>query len=62
MICNSEGFTEKWKNTNRDEILKNAKKDLELAQKRILEVTGQKEEVKQAYIESAKEYQLESYV
>jgi len=62
MICNSEGFIERWKNTNGTEILENAKKDLALAKKRIALVTKAKNEAKKKYIAGAKKYKLETYV
>ena len=62
MICNSEGFIERWKNTNGTEILENAKKDLVLAKKRIALVTKAKNEAKKKYIAGAKKYKLETYV
>jgi hypothetical protein len=61
MICNAEGFTERWKNTNRDEILKNAKADLKLGRKRIAEVTREKTKYKKKYIKAAMGYKLEIY-
>jgi len=62
MICNSEGFVERWKNTNGTEILENAKKDLALAKKRIALVTKAKNEAKKKYIAGAKKYKLKTYV
>ena len=61
VVCNSEGFTERWKNTNRETILENAKKDLELAKKRIAEVAKEKEDCKQKYVEAAAKFGLEVY-
>jgi len=62
MICNSEGFTERWKNTNKDEILIGAKKDLKLACERIMNLSKIKAEAKKKYQEGAKKFQLEVYV
>lgn len=62
MICNSEGFIERWKNTNGADILENAKKDLVLAKKRIALVTKAKNEAKKKYIAGAKKFKLETYV
>lgn len=61
MICNAEGFTERWANTNRDRILEDAKKDLELVLKRIEELEGLKVERKQKYLDAAAKYNLETY-
>jgi hypothetical protein len=62
MLCNSEGFIERWKNNNSDEILKNAKNDLKLATKRIALITKAKNEAKKKYVDGAKKYKLEIYV
>jgi ribosomal protein S8 len=62
MICNSEGFIERWKNTNKNEILSEAKKDLKLASKRIIELSKIKTKAKKEYQKGAKKFQLEGYV
>jgi len=62
MICNSEGFIERWKDTNKNEILEETKKDLKLIHKRIAGLIKIKNEVKKKYKESAKKYNLEVYV
>jgi hypothetical protein len=61
MICNSEGFTERWKNTNKDEILIGAKRDLKLSCKRITSLLKIQAEVKKKYKEGAKKFHLEVY-
>jgi hypothetical protein len=61
-ICNSEGFTERWKNTNRDQILEDAKRDLERARNRIAILEPLKEGWKNKFIEGAKQWNLETYV
>ena len=62
MLCNSEGFTERWKNTNREQIIKDAKRDLKLVRKRIAFLTKIKAESKKKFLEGAKKYNLETYV
>lgn len=62
MICNSEGFIERWKNTNQEQILKDAKNDLKLARKRISALTKAKAVAKKKYEDGAHKYQLETYV
>ena len=62
MVCNSEGFLERWKNTNKDEILSAAKKDLKIANAKILEVKKVIKDAKKKYTEGASKYKLESYV
>lgn len=62
MICNSEGFTERWKNTNKDEILQNAMRDLEFINKKLDSISIIKEEEKRKYIEGSSRYGLETYV
>jgi hypothetical protein len=61
MICNEEGFTERWKNTNKDQILKDSKNDLKLCKKTITALTKIKNEAKKKYYEGAKKYKLEVY-
>ena len=61
MLCNSEGFVERWKNTNRDQILKDAKKDLRIARKRIAEVKREKNSYKKKYVKAASGYNLDTY-
>jgi len=59
MICNSEGFTERWKTTNAEEIVQNAKADLKEANLRIDALTRIRDEQKAKYIESATKYNLD---
>ncbi len=61
MICNSEGFIERWKNTNRDQILQDAKQDLILARKRIAEVRKERRIYKKKYRETAVKCGLSVY-
>lgn len=61
-ICNSEGFLERWKNTNQEKILEDAKRDLEIATKRIEILEPLKEGWKNKFIEGAKKWNLETYV
>lgn len=62
MICNSEGFVERWTNTNKDQILEDAKKDLEKLKENIVKMEKYKEESKQLYVDSVKPYNIEAYV
>lgn len=62
MICNSEGFIERWKTTNKEEIVDGAKKDLQILSANIEKMKIYKEDAKQQYIESVKPYNLEVYV
>jgi hypothetical protein len=59
MLCNSEGFIERWKTTNKDEILENAKKDLTEVSRRIEALTKIRDECKQKYEASATKFNLE---
>jgi hypothetical protein len=62
MICNSEGFVERWKNTNREQIIEDAKRDLKLIKKYIANLSKLKNKCKKIYVENAKKYNLEIYV
>ena len=59
MLCNSEGFTERWKTTNASEIVENAKKDLEEVHRRVEVLEQIRDECKQKYVDSATKYGLE---
>ncbi len=61
MICNSEGFIEKWKNTNKDQVLKDANADLKLGKQRIALLTKEKNNAKKKYINGTKKYNLNAY-
>ena len=60
MICNSEGFTERWKTTNAEQILKDARKDLKETRRRIVALTRIRDEQKEKYVNACKKYNLES--
>jgi len=62
MICNSEGFIERWKHNNPEEILDGAKRDLKLANKRILLLSKEKTKMKKKYLEGAAKFKLKTYV
>ena len=62
MVCNSEGFVEKWKDINREQILTDSKKDLKLARKKIIAITKAKNIAKKKYIAETVKYKLEKYV
>lgn len=51
VLCNSEGFLEKFEGMNTSELLNGAKKDLEEISKGIEKVTADKEEAKRIYEE-----------
>lgn len=59
MICNSEGFTERWKTTNAEEIVQTAKNDLKEANLRIDALERIRDEQKAKYIEAATKYNLD---
>lgn len=59
MLCNSEGFTERWKTTNAAQILTDAKKDLKEARRRIAALTRIRDEQKTKYVEACTKYNLE---
>ena len=61
MICNGEGFTERWKNTNKDKILEDATADLERVTKIIIELTKIKKDAKKKYLAGAKKNKLPAY-
>jgi hypothetical protein len=61
MICNSEGFVERWKNTNTEKVKEDAIKDLAIANERIEKISKIKEEARQLYVESVKPYDIEAY-
>lgn len=61
MICNEEGFTERWKNTNKDKILKDAKEDLKKVKRVIAELKKIKKEAKEKYHNGAKKFKLKTY-
>jgi len=59
MLCNSEGFTERWKTTNADQILTDAKKDLNESRRRIDALARIRNEQKEKYVDACKKYNLE---
>lgn len=59
MLCNSEGFMERWKTTNAEQILKDAKNDLKEARRRIAALTRIRDEQKAKYVEACAKYNLE---
>jgi len=61
MLCNSEGFIERWKHNNPKEILDGAKRDLKLAKKRITFLKKSKEAAKKKYLAGATKFKLEIY-
>lgn len=61
MLCNSDGFTERWKNTNQEKILADARLELEAVEKRLKEIEAVKKEAQKKYKSGAKKYKLEYY-
>jgi hypothetical protein len=59
MLCNSEGFTERWKTTNKDQILETANNDLKEINRRIEALTKIRDEYKQKYEDAASKFKLE---
>ena len=60
MLCNSEGFVERWRTTNIEDILKDARKDLKEAHQRIVALVRIRDEQKVKYIEACAKYKLET--
>ena len=61
MVCNSEGFIERWKNTNKIQVLMDSKRDLKLVKERISNLVKTRETYKKNYVAGIKEYNLENY-
>ena len=61
MLCNSEGFLERWQTNDRELILKGAKNDLKIANKKIKELEKYKKQFKDSYVKSAKKYNITPY-
>ena len=59
LLCNSEGFTERWKNTNHEKILEDAKTDLKLVTTRLETLIPLRDDYKQKYIDASARYNLE---
>jgi len=59
MLCNSEGFIERWKTTNVDQILENANEDLKQAERFIDALKRIQNEQKEKYINACEKYKLE---
>lgn len=59
MLCNSDGFLERWKTTNKDEILENAHKDLTEVMLRIEALEKIKADYKQKYEVATAKYNLD---
>jgi len=62
ILCNSDGFREKFHGTNKDKILENAKKDLKSVNSRIVEVNKLKLQLKKEFKIKAKEAKIKIYV
>lgn len=61
LLCNSEGFTERFKNTNKEKILRDSRADLTKIRRRLTEISKEKESAKSEYLAKSAQYQLESY-
>ena len=61
ILCNSEGFTEKFQGTNKEVILENAKKDLKECNKLLQVITKQKNEAKKELKKRAAEFKIKIY-
>lgn len=62
MLCNSEGFTERWKMNDVSKILEDANNDLIEVNVRIEKLTEAKDHFKKLHHEDAHKYNLETYV
>ena len=62
MVCNSEGFIERWKNTNREQIVQSAKEDLKIIRTRISVLNKIKLENQRKFKKEVRKYKLEYYV
>lgn len=61
MLCNSEGFIERWKSNDNTKILEDAKKDLDAINQRVSSLTKKKNEFKKVYNSGCKKYKIKSY-
>lgn len=61
MLCNSEGFIERWKNTNQNQIVDDARKELETVNNRIEELAKLVVETKEKYKIASEKYGLDCY-
>lgn len=62
ILCNSDGFRERFHGTNKEVILENAARDLNEANTLITKVTENKKIVKKNLTSMAKEYKIKVYV
>lgn len=62
LLCNSEGYIERWRGISYDDILKTTKTDLELVTERITNLIIKQQELKTQYVDSANNYKLPVYV
>lgn len=62
MLCNSEGFTEKFHGTNKEKILKDAKEDFKNLNQIIKNLTAQKRTLKKEMLLKAKEFKIKLHV
>ena len=62
MVCNSEGYVERWKDINQAKILEDSKQDLKMARKKISAITKAKNIAKKKYVADTVKYKLEKYV
>ena len=62
ILCNSEGFREKFHGTNKEQILADAKRDLKDCNKWLRVLTKEKNDAKRELKKKASEFKLEIYV
>lgn len=61
ILCNSTGFREKFHGTNKDQILKDAKKDLTAVRRHLREITKKMKAAKDEFKQKAFEFKIETY-
>lgn len=62
ILCNSEGFREKFTGTNRDQIIEDVTRDLKMVRKYLREITQKLKENKKEFNKKASEYKVKKYV
>lgn len=61
VLCNSEGFREKFHGTNKDKILKDAKKDLTAVRRHLTEIILKMKKAREEFKQKATEFKIETY-
>lgn len=62
MICNSEGFIERWKTNDKDQIANDIREDLKKLELAIKNTKKEVKIAKEAYVTSTKKYKIDAYV